>query len=280
MMDDTPEWQAMVGMYEGLYREHPVRRSIAGSVESIAKITPEILFTCHKAFYSPSNMALVVVGMADFSTICNMAREYSPKESETIGERHYGARHKGVNSPEVVRQMQVSIPTFLMGIKDEMVPSDGSRRRRAIVSDIALRMLCGKTAPLYARLYEERLINASFDSEYQILPEAACAICGGESQNPRAVRDAVMAEIRRFAEEGVEDALFKRARNASCGMLLRALDKPEEYARLQVEACFGGEDLLDFPAIYESVTAEEVCASYRRWACPDCVSLSVIEPRA
>ena len=36
MMDDTPGWQAMVGLYEGLYREHPVRVSIAGSVESIA----------------------------------------------------------------------------------------------------------------------------------------------------------------------------------------------------------------------------------------------------
>ena len=53
MMDDTPGWQAMVGLYEGLYRAHPVRVSIAGSVESIAQITPETLYTCHRAFYSP-----------------------------------------------------------------------------------------------------------------------------------------------------------------------------------------------------------------------------------
>ncbi|MGE4547991.1 MAG: M16 family metallopeptidase [Intestinibacillus sp.] len=279
MMDDTPDWQAMVGMYEGLYHEHPVRRSIAGSVESIAQITPETLFACHKAFYSPSNMALVVVGTADFDTICNMAKEYSPKESTAVGERHYGKRHADVNQAEVVRQMQVSIPTFLLAIKDDAVPEGESRRRRAIVTDIALRLLCGKTAPLYARLYEERLINASFDSEYQLLPEAACAVCGGESQDPRAVRDAVAAEIHRLAEAGVDDAVFERARRASFGLLLRSLDRPEEYARLQVEACFGGEDLLDFPAVYDSVTADDVRACYARWAKPDRLTLSIVEPR-
>ena len=78
MMDDTPGWQAMVGLYEGLYREHPVRVSIAGSVESIARITPDLLYTCHRAFYSPKNMALVVCGTADFDEICRMAGRVFP----------------------------------------------------------------------------------------------------------------------------------------------------------------------------------------------------------
>ncbi|MCB6365290.1 insulinase family protein [Intestinibacillus massiliensis] len=280
MMDDTPDWQAMVGMYEGMYHEHPVRRSIAGSVESISHITPEILYACHKAFYSPCNMALVVVGTADFNTICNIAREYSPKESTVIGQRHYGARQATVNQAEVVRSMQVSMPTFMLGLKDDPVRPGESRRRRAIVGDIALRLLCGKTSPLYTRLYESRLINASFDSEYSLLPEAAGAVFGGESQDPRAVRDALLAEAARLAAEGVDGARFRQAARASYGMLLRALDSPDEYARLQAEACFGGEDLLDFPAIYDTVTAEDVQGCYTRWSEPGRASLSIVEPRA
>lgn len=279
MMDDTPDWQAMVGMFEGLYNEHPVRRSIAGSVASIAKITPETLYTCHKAFYSPSNMALVVVGTVDFNTICNMAEKYSPKDKTTIGERHYGKRMQAVHQAETTRKMQVSIPTFLLGIKDDRVKQGESRRRRAIVCDIAIRMLCGKTTAFYAQLYNDRLINASFDSEYQLLPEAACVICGGESQDPRAVRDALRQEIARLSHSGLDHALFERARHASYGMLLRSLDSPEEYARLQIEACFGGEDLLDFPQIYDSITMDEVRDCYARWSRPDGYSLSIVLPR-
>ena len=121
MMDDTPGWQAMVGLYEGLYREHPVRVSIAGSVESIAAITPETLYTCHRAFYSPKNMALVVCGTADFEEICRMAAQFSPQDAPEIGERHYGTRREAVNELLVTRKMQVSHPQFLIGFKEDPV---------------------------------------------------------------------------------------------------------------------------------------------------------------
>ncbi len=37
----------------------PARVAIAGTVESIAQITPETLYACHKAFYDPANMDAV-----------------------------------------------------------------------------------------------------------------------------------------------------------------------------------------------------------------------------
>ena len=36
-----------------LYDHHPIREDIAGSVESIAQITPETLYQCHSVFYHP-----------------------------------------------------------------------------------------------------------------------------------------------------------------------------------------------------------------------------------
>ena len=92
MVEDTPNWEVFVGAYEGLYRNHPVRVSIPGSEESISHITPELLYTCHRAFYSPKNMALVVCGTADFEQVCRLAEEISPKDAPEIGQRHYGER--------------------------------------------------------------------------------------------------------------------------------------------------------------------------------------------
>ncbi len=278
MMDDTPGWQAMVGMFEGLYRDHPVRRSIAGSVESISHITKETLYTCHRAFYSPCNMVLTVVGNADFDTICAMAAELSPAKSEKIGQRHYGSRRPATARAAISRRMEVSLPTFMLGVKDDPLAEKESRMRRSILGDIAATVLCGKTSPLYARLYEERLINARFGAEYDLFPQAACVVVGGESRDPDAVREAVLEEAAALAQRGIDPALFERVRNARYGMMVRALDEPDDFARMQVEAAFGHEEALNFPAVFDELTARDVQEMLARWARPNRATLSVVEP--
>lgn len=279
MMDDTPGWQAFVCLFEGLYHTHPVRVPIAGSVESIAEITPETLYTCHKAFYSPKNMALVVCGTADFDEICRMAAQFSPQGAAEIGERYYGTRTETVRDALVTRRMQVSQPQFLLGFKDTPPAADESPLRRGLVGELALRILCGDTAPLYAALYEKRLIGRDFGTDYTLVPQGAAAILGGESRDPAAVRAAIEAEVARLAQEGVDDGLFGRMKNALYGLYLRVLDVPENYARQEVSALFGGEHFLDFAAMFDTISAADVQQMYARWARRDRSSMSVIEPQ-
>ena len=62
MYDDDPGWQLMMSFLGAMFSEHPVRVDIAGTVESIAKIDKETLYTCYNTFYHPSNMCLFVIG--------------------------------------------------------------------------------------------------------------------------------------------------------------------------------------------------------------------------
>ena len=62
MYDDSASWRVLFGILEGLYHNHTVKDDIAGTVESIAQITPEMLYKCAEAFYSPSEMVLSVAG--------------------------------------------------------------------------------------------------------------------------------------------------------------------------------------------------------------------------
>lgn len=279
MMDDTPSWRLFCGLLEGLYRNHPVRVPIAGSVESIAQITPEVLYTCHRAFYSPKNMALIVCGTADFDEICRMAAQFSPAEAPEIGERHYGDRREAVNELTVERRMAVSRPQFLLGFKDTPLAAGESRLRRALLGELAVRILCGDTAPLYAELYGKRLLGRDFDTDYMLFPEGAAAILGGESRDPEAARAAIEAETARLAREGVEQALFDRMKKALYGLWLRVLDVPEAYARLQAAAIFAGEDYADFAALCDTISPQDVQAVYARWAQRDRSSMSVIRPQ-
>ena len=43
MYDDSADWRLITGLCECLYHSHPIRSDIAGTVESIAEITPEML---------------------------------------------------------------------------------------------------------------------------------------------------------------------------------------------------------------------------------------------
>lgn len=279
MMDDTPSWRLFCGLLEGLYRNHPVRVPIAGSVESIAQITPEVLYTCHRAFYSPKNMALIVCGTADFDEICRMAAQFSPAEAPEIGQRHYGDRRAAVNELTVERRMAVSRPQFLLGFKDTPLTAGESRLRRALLGELAVRILCGDTAPLYAELYGKRLIGRDFDTDYMLFPEGAAAILGGESRDPEAARAAIERETARLAREGVEQALFDRMKKALYGLWLRVLDVPEAYARQQAAAIFAGEDYADFAALCDTISPQDVQAVYARWAQRDRSSMSVIRPQ-
>ena len=62
MYEDSPEWRLVFGVYRGLYGTHPVREDIAGTVQSIARLTPRLLYSCTDAFYSPGQLVLAVAG--------------------------------------------------------------------------------------------------------------------------------------------------------------------------------------------------------------------------
>ena len=65
MYDDQPDWRLYFGAIENMYHNHPVKIDIAGTIESIDKITAEHLYTCYNTFYHPSNMLLFVIGAVD-----------------------------------------------------------------------------------------------------------------------------------------------------------------------------------------------------------------------
>ena len=274
MVEDTPSWQVYCGLFRALYREHPVRVSIPGSEESIARITPELLYTCHRAFYSPKNMALVVCGTADFEQVCRMAEQLSPADAPEIG-----TRRNAVSEPTVTQFMQVSRPQFLVGFKDAPVQPGESRLKRMLTGELAVRLLCGDNSPLYTALYEKQLIGRDFDTDYAIIPDGAAAVLGGESRDPETVREAILAEVRRLAQDGVDEALFRRMKRAIYGLHLRVCDVPDAYARQEVTALFSGEHYADFAALLASVTPADVQTAFRRWAQPECAAMSVVRPK-
>ena len=279
MIEDNPDWQLYTRMMQALYQKSTARTSIAGTVESISHITAETLYDCHKAFYTPSNMVLTVAGDVEPEEVVRIAREILPKEPGGHIERDYGGEEDGAAAkPEKELRMEVSTPIFQLGFKAEPAPAGEEHLRRQLMGELACEALLGNSSPLYARLYSEGLINKNFGYGFELYPGCALMAAGGESCDPRAVRDAVLAEGARIAQEGVDEGLFRRLKKGVYGAKVRGLNSFENVCIELAQAHFAGVEYLTFPEVFDGISKADVEDCIRRWVTPERCGLAVVRP--
>ena len=280
MIEDDPHWKCYMNLMKALFQRHPIRVSVAGSVESIAQITPETLYACHKAFYDPANMALCVAGPVDPEHICRVAREILPKEAGPIAAKDYGEKEEPRAAQSLIEErMEVSAPIFQLGWKGDPKADGEGRLRQELAGGLALEALLGNSSPLYARLYREGLINQEFGYSYESGSGCAFLCAGGESKDPEAVRMAVAQEAARIGREGIDPALWERIKKGVYGNKVRGLNSFENLCVGQAQAFFAGYDFLRFAEIFDSITKEEAEELIANWVTGERAALSVVRAK-
>ena len=279
MIEDNPDWQIYTRMLQAMYSTSTARTSIAGTVESISHITAETLYDCHKAFYTPSNMVLTVVGNVDPVHVVDMAKRILPREKAEPIQRDYGAEPMAVAEKETKMAMEVSCPQFLTGFKCDSVENGEEYMRQALIGDMACDILLGDSSPLYLRLYDRGLINTSFGGAYEMMPGVAYLYAGGDSKDARTVVAEIQKEAKRLVEEGIDEEFYQRIRRAAFGSNLRGLNSFENIAVSLSEGYFHGYDPLRFPQVFDTITKEDVVEFLRRNITEERCVLSEIVPK-
>ncbi len=280
MIEDDPENRVFYAMLEGLYDHHPLRTSIAGTIESISHITADTLYACHKAFYSPGNMVLCVAGDVDPEQVCALAREILPKESGGEIRRDYGSPEPPVAAKSRKElKMEVSTPIFQMGWKGERGIQSEERLKERLVGELACEALFGNSSPLYARLYAQGLINAGFAYGYESYPGCAFLTAGGESKDPDAVSAAIAAEALRIEREGIDEDLFLRLKKAAYGNWVRALNSFDHICIETAQAHFAGVEFLRFPEAFDAIEKKDVEKCICSFVTPERTALAVVSPK-
>ena len=280
MIEDNPEWQVYKQLMQALYHTSPARTPVAGSVESISHITAQTLYDCHKAFYTPANMCLVVVGDVKPERIIASANQILPAKSGPLIRRDYGAEEELTAAEHFVSAaMEVAMPTVLVGFKCPPQHGGEQQHRFTAIGELACDVLMGESSPLYARLYAEGLINGSFGAAFDLLPGASYVYAGGDSKDPQAVAEAILAEAQRLVSQGMDGDYYRRVVNANFGAALKALNSFESIAVSMAEGCFQGYDPYRFPEVYDSITVEDVLDFLRQNMARDHMALSVITPK-
>ena len=278
MGEDNPGVAIYYNLLKLLYSHHPVRDQVAGTVESIAEITAETLYACHKVFYAPSNMVLCVEGDVDPDRIEAIAREELSPERASVPSADFG-EDEGLLPYESERTvaMPVSAPQFLFGAKIEQHEGDILRQR--LVGSLALRLLLGSSSPFYTRLYADGTLNRDFDYETDYTAGTATIIIGGESKEPEKVLRELNAEVEAVKEKGLDDERFQRAKRASLGARLRGLEDFENVCLSVVDGVFDGYEALDAIEMLDAIERSECEDFIVTNLAPERIAVSVITPK-
>lgn len=257
MYDDNSDWQVFFGVLQAAYKNHPLKDDIAGTVESISKITPELLYTCYNNFYNPSEMVLCICGDVDAGEVFNICDRVLKEKEPSNVKRIYPDEEEMPNIKKTEKKMQVSKTVFHVGLKDNIkeIIGDELIKRRA-VTEILLEMLAGKSSPFYKRMYEKRLIGLDFFNEYMLGHSYGLMLLGGESSDPEKVYEEFFKEAENTAENFSNDD-FYRCQKSVYGKKLNIFNSVESLGNQMVSCYFDKTDVFKASDSYKNVTPEE-----------------------
>ena len=277
---DAPDSVVFENLVQGLFENHPIRNPILGSSESIREITAQTLYDCHRAFYTPGNMLLCVIGDVDAQSVTAIARKVLGMEKRPVARKIRRWDEPETSSRrEITDAMEVAMPMFELGFKHEALGKGEASIRQEMVADLAAEALFGESSGLYLRLYEQGLIDSSFGGGFETIDGCAMLLCSGDSENPEAVREEIVAQAEKIVAEGIAQEDFLRMKRSALGRRIRSLDSFDATCFRLCAYHFSDFDYFRFPEVYRGIEREEIPAFLRKVVRKENSTLSVIVPK-
>ena len=261
MYEDSPDWRLVTELCQCLYHSHPIRVDIAGTCDSIARITPAMLYDCCQAFYAPANLVLAAAGNLTARQVldaCARAGLDRPAAAPAA-QRILAPEPMTLAHPQKTLRMAVAKPCFGIGYKEvPLAPGDG---RTEALYDLILCCLCGGMSTLYRRLYDEGLVNPGFGGEVLRADGCCCILFTGESDQPDTVRRLLQEEIERLRAEGVDREVFTLCKNEKYGQLVENLENVEDAASQMADFALLGQTVPQQVEMLAGLTAADADAA-------------------
>ena len=276
MYNDDPDWKVYFNALDCMYVNNPIKVDIAGTEESIAQITPELLYRCYDAFYDLRNMVLTVVGNFDENEVIEVCDKILVEKTAKKVKKFSADEPNDISCSYKEQNMDVSMPHFQIAFK---LDDRGEKNNEldSVLCEILLDVIAGESSPLYRKLYDSGLINDAFGGETFAGRDYIAYLFSGEAEEPEKVRQMILEEIARIRCEGIDQKLFTASKKALYGRYVRIFDKPSALASFILSCTFAGVEIYDIIEQVASATAEDVMNIINRTN-PHNVVLSVVSP--
>lgn len=257
MYYDVAGWMSTFNLLRCLYKNHPVRIDIAGTVESIAEITDKLLYDCYNTFYNLHNMCLAVVGDVTPEQVLAVCDRMLETAQPLSIERSFEEEPREIVNDYCEYNLAMSVPVFSFGYKEECKNLTQDIRKIIEVA-ILLEILAGDTSALYNSMFDKGLINTSFSKEYFIGFGYEAITFDGESVNPDEVAAEIKKAVAALKKNGITEEQFETARRSLYGREIMEYNDIDAIANSIIGAHFNGYSVFEAMDIYKTVTKEDV----------------------
>lgn len=275
MYDDSAPWQVLMNLLGALYKKHPVRIDIAGTVESIAKINAGLLYDCYNTFYNLNNMFICVAGNVEAQKIFDLCDELLITKDPVIINRFMPNEENKVEKRQVEVKLPVSKPLFAIGFKEKCENPQKTLKEK-VLSEIILKSIFGNDSPLYKELFDSELINDSFSAEYFNGYSYACTIVEGESDNPEKVREITNRYLSDYIVKGIKKEDIERAVKVYYSEEVCGFNSAENIVMNMVESAFLKTPVFEEFDIIKNITEVDVVKRLKEMFDIDNSSISIV----
>ena len=193
MYDDLPDFKIEMNLRRNIYKNHPRRNDIAGSIEEITKITKEDLYKCYNSFYIPNNMFVLVVGNFDIKEAEKIIKdEMNSKEYKDLPTIYEPKEQKSVLKKEETIHVPIEIPKVAIGIKIPKMNMD------LFEQDLYLTMLTtlifGASSEFRERVRKKELLNEIY-LEWESIKEFNTFYLFATTTKPNSLVEAIEEEL-------------------------------------------------------------------------------------
>lgn len=253
MYDDDPFWKLYLNTMKCLYKNNPITLDIAGTVESISKITKEILYDCYTTFYHPSNMTMCISGNFNPDELIEeVKKRLIPHEKVGKIIRIYPEYENDINEKRKEATMKINMPMFMIGYRD--FAKDEDKIKKDVAQKIIYNSILGKCSKIYNEMYEKGLLFHEIDFDYEFSDEYAHTMLSGETKNIDEVYEIITNALENI-EISKED--FERSKKRLYGEYVGSFEDVEDVGRMVLADSMKGINSFDYINEINNITLEE-----------------------
>ena len=257
MYDDYPEWALYMNAMKCMYKDNEINIDVAGTKETNAKITKEKLYKIYNSFYRPENMIIVLSG--DFipeEVFEKIKSKIIMKADAHTVKRVYNKEQDEIVQKNIEKEMNVSIPTVLIGYKDNNL--EENKIKKDIAIDILGCVIFGKSSKLYEKLYEEGKILGEPSINYEFSKTFGHILIQFQTNEIEETVNDIIAEINDLKKNGIDKESFERAKKRIYGDLVKDYNEVSTIASGIVADYFKNIASFDYFEEFSSINKEYV----------------------
>ena len=227
MYRDYPDYKLELKLRENIYKNHPRRLDIAGTVSEINKITKDDLYTCYNSFYVPSNMFILMTGNFDPLIALEVIRnELDSNKKGKITRIKKITEPIKVNKEKDVIKGNIEIPKIAIGLKISTKDMGLDDLELSLYLNMLTTIMFGDSSLFKEKVREKKILNG-LSVGWENLEDISTFYIQASSIKPDELIDEILNEFNNIT---VDESSFNRIKKVWISREIRNVDDIEEMA--------------------------------------------------